>query len=156
MRAMSAVPDQRPRFRPLTPDDLDRVIEIERGAYEFPWSAGNFRDSLLAGYTCWACELSGVFVGYGVLMLAGEDAHLLNVTIAADWQGMGMGRALVGHFVQVARDHHARIIFLEVRPSNKVAQALYVSMGFEQIGVRRDYYPAREGREDAIVLRLVL
>jgi [ribosomal protein S18]-alanine N-acetyltransferase len=153
---MSAVLDYRPRFRPLTPDDLDRVIEIEGRAYEFPWSAGNFRDSLLAGYSCWACELSGMVIGYGVLMLTGEDAHLLNVTMAAGWQGRGIGRALVGHFVQVARDHYARIVFLEVRPSNEVAQALYASMGFEQIGVRRDYYPAREGREDAIVLRLIL
>jgi [ribosomal protein S18]-alanine N-acetyltransferase len=153
---MSALLDSRPRFRPLTPDDLGRVVEIEGRIYEFPWSAGNFRDSLLAGYSCWACELSGMLVGYGVLMAAGEDAHLLNVSIASGWQGRGIGRALVAHFVQVARDHHARIVFLEVRPSNEVARSLYASMGFEQIGIRRDYYPARHGREDAIILRLIL
>jgi [ribosomal protein S18]-alanine N-acetyltransferase len=153
---MSAVPKSMPLFRPLVQNDIPRVMAIEGKVYEFPWTEGNFRDSLAAGYSSWACEMEGRFVGYGVMMLAGEDAHLLNVSIAAESQGRGLGRALVAHFMEVARGHHARILLLEVRPSNTLALGLYASMGFEQIGIRRNYYPSISGREDAMVLRRIL
>jgi ribosomal-protein-alanine N-acetyltransferase len=153
---VSAVLLPRRRFRPLAEADLDTVLDIERDLYEFPWTAGNFRDSLRAGYSCWACLEDERLIGYAVLMLAAGEGHLLNLSIAADRHRQGHGARLLTHVLQVARDYGARVLFLEVRPSNAPAQQLYAAQGFHQIGVRRGYYPARDGREDAIVLSLPL
>jgi [ribosomal protein S18]-alanine N-acetyltransferase len=144
------------QFSPMEEPDLDPVLAIERAIYAFPWTRGNFRDSLRAGYSCWSARAGGELIGYAVMMLAAGEAHLLNLSIAAGRQQRGHGRALLAHLVAVARGHGARVLFLEVRPSNDAGKRLYAGFGFEQIGVRRGYYPAHEGREDALVFSLNL
>jgi len=153
---MSALPNYAPACRPMRPEDLDRVCAIERRIYAFPWSQGNFADSLTAGYLCTVMECAGTLVGYGVLTSAAGEAHLLNLSIDAPWQGQGLGRALLMYHIDLARSHDARIVLLEVRPSNAAARALYERAGFERIALRRGYYPAEHGREDALVLVLRL
>lgn len=151
---MSAVLQPVPGFEPMVGEDLDLVIEIERRIYEFPWTRGNFRDSIRAGYSCWVCRNGGAMLGYAVLMLAAGEAHLLNLTIDSSFQRRGHGGRMLQHLVQTARDYGARVLFLEVRPSNSAGLELYARHGFRQIGVRRDYYPAQGGREGALVLAL--
>lgn len=153
---MSAVLSADPLLRPMLPGDLDHVIRIERTIYDHPWTLGNFRDSLHAGYSCWMLECAGYLVGYGVLMLGVEEAHLLNLSVARAWQRRGLGRHLLQHFVAIAHDADARCIFLEVRPSNEAARALYAQAGFRDLYVRSGYYPAAHGREDAILMGLDL
>ena len=153
---MSAVLRPAPAFEPMRESDLRAVLEIEESIYEFPWTLGNFRDSLRAGYACWVIRESRRVIGYAVLMLAAGEAHLLNLSVAAASQRRGHGRELLHNVVQLAREHKAKILFLEVRPTNEVGQRLYSAHGFRQIGVRRGYYPARKGREDALVLALEL
>jgi ribosomal-protein-alanine N-acetyltransferase len=137
-------------------EDLDRIMEIEPRIYSHPWSRGNFADSLHAGYSCWIYESEGEVVGYAVMMSVLDEAHLLNISIAQDCQGRGMGRALLEHVIDIARRHGAQMMFLEVRPSNKNAIALYESIGFNEFSVRKGYYPAHNGREDAILMGLAL
>jgi ribosomal-protein-alanine N-acetyltransferase len=137
-------------------DDLDAVCAIEQRIYPFPWTRGNFADSLIARYHCTAMECESCVIGYGILSVGAGEAHLLNLSIDAPWQGQGHGRALLLHNIDVARAHGARIVLLEVRPSNTVARALYRDVGFEQITVRRGYYPDTNGREDALLLALPL
>lgn len=149
---MSAQLDDITRFRPMRPADLEQVVALEESLYTHPWTHGNFADSLHAGYSCWTLDRAGVVVGYGVLMLGPDEAHLLNLSIGAKMQRRGYGRMLLAHFMGVARESGARSIFLEVRPSNLVARDLYRRDGFREIGLRRGYYPARFGREDAIVM----
>jgi len=153
---MSALPRPEPRIRPLAERDLDPVVAIEREIYEFPWSLGNFRDSLAAGYSCWACHGADGLVGYAVMMIGAGEAHLLNLSVAAARQRRGYGRQLLEHLMGVARSYGARVLFLEVRPSNAAGRALYAAYGFEQVGIRREYYPARGGREDALLLNYQL
>ena len=153
---MSAVLRSEPGFEPMRESDLRAVLEIEETIYEFPWTLGNFRDSLRAGYACWVMREGKRLIGYAVLMLAAGEAHLLNLSVAAYAQRRGHGRSLLHNLVDVARAHKARVLFLEVRPTNEVGQRLYAGYGFRQIGVRRGYYPARKGREDALVLALEL
>ena len=153
---MSAVLKPVPAFEPMREADLQAVLEIETEIYEFPWTPGNFRDSLRSGYSCWVMRQGKKVIGYAVLMLAAGEAHLLNLSVAPRAQNRGHGRALLGSLTGVARAQGARILFLEVRPSNLAGQRLYTAYGFRQIGVRRAYYPARRGREDALVLALDL
>ena len=153
---MSAVLKPEPEFAPMREADLRAVLEIEERIYEFPWTVGNFRDSLRSGYSCWRYREGAKLIGYAVLVLAAGDAHLLNLSIAPDAQSRGHGRKLLGNLVGVAHEYGAKMLFLEVRPSNSVGQRLYTAYGFKQIGVRRGYYPARRGREDALVLALGL
>jgi [ribosomal protein S18]-alanine N-acetyltransferase len=143
-------------FEPMRESDLRSVLEIEENLYEFPWTLGNFRDSLRAGYACWVVREGRRVIGYAVLMLAAGEGHLLNLSVAAGWQRRGHGRGLLHNVVQAAREQKAKVLFLEVRPTNEVGQRLYAGYGFRQIGVRRGYYPARKGREDALVLALDL
>jgi [ribosomal protein S18]-alanine N-acetyltransferase len=153
---MSAQFDTLPRLRPLRAADLDRVMEIEPAIYSHPWTRGNFEDSLKAGYSCWAIDSAGTLAGYGVLMTGVREAHLLNLSVATEWQGRGLGRHLLEQFIALARDSDAVQMFLEVRPSNVAARHLYADVGFREITVRRGYYPAARGREDAILMGLVL
>jgi ribosomal-protein-alanine N-acetyltransferase len=153
---MSAVLRSAPDFEPMREADLRSVLEIEESIYEFPWTLGNFRDSLRAGYACWVYRDRKRLIGYAVLMLAAGEGHLLNLSVAADAQRRGHGRNLLHNVVRIAREHKAKVLFLEVRPTNAVGQRLYSGYGFRQIGVRRAYYPARKGREDALVLALDL
>jgi len=154
---MSAVLRPELWIQPLGERDLDAVVAIEREIYEFPWTLGNFRDSLAAGYSCWGYHHSGDgLVGYAVMMLGAAEAHLLNLSIAAPDQRRGYGATLLEHLLRVARGYGAHALFLEVRPSNVSARRLYARRGFAEVGVRRGYYPARNGREDALLLSLVL
>lgn len=153
---MSAVLRSAPEFEPMRESDLRAVLAIEESIYEFPWTLGNFRDSLRAGYACWVVREGRSVIGYAVLMLAAGEAHLLNLSIAAHSQRRGHGRNLLHNLVEVARQRKAKVLFLEVRPTNEVGQRLYSGYGFRQIGVRRGYYPAHKGREDALVLALEL
>jgi [ribosomal protein S18]-alanine N-acetyltransferase len=153
---MSAVLRPEPWIEPLAARDLDAVVAIEETIYDFPWTSGNFRDSLSAGYSCWGCHAAEGLVGYAVMMLGANEAHLLNLSIAAPVQRRGYGGRLLEHLLGVARGYQARVIFLEVRPSNPAARRLYLRYGFAQVGVRKGYYPARDGREDALLLSLVL
>jgi len=145
-----------PRYRRMTAADLDAIIAIEDTIYPHPWTRGNFSDSLAAGYHCWIVECGGEMVGYTVVMVAAGEAHLLNLSVAASWQRRGIGRELLAFVLKLARDYGAGRILLEVRPSNGAATALYASAGFAEIALRRGYYPAGEGREDAVVLQLEL
>lgn len=153
---MSAVPIPQLNYRRMRMGDLNEVARLEKSLYDFPWSLGNFRDSLTAGYDCWAVAHGDVVIGYAVLMIAVEEAHLLNFAVSADWQGQGIGRAFLAHVVQVARDASCQIVYLEVRPSNLAARHLYRKAGFQQIAIRPEYYPALDGREDALFLGLAL
>jgi [ribosomal protein S18]-alanine N-acetyltransferase len=143
-------------LRPMCAADLDQVMSIEPTLYSHPWTRGNFDDSLKAGYSCWVVESEASMVGYGVLMIGFREAHLLNLSVATDWQGQGLGRALLEKFVQLARQNDTVQLLLEVRPSNEGARRLYARFGFREISVRRGYYPAKGGREDAILMGLVL
>lgn len=153
---MNAVLQPAAGFRPMQFEDIDRIMEIEPLIYSHPWSQGNFSDSLHAGYSCWVYELEGQLIGYAVMMIVLDEAHLLNISIAKDFQGCGMGRALLNHVIDTARRRQAQMMFLEVRPSNTAAIGLYESVGFNEFSVRKGYYPAHNGREDAILMGLAL
>lgn len=143
-------------FRPLQTSDLDQVMAIEPTIYPHPWTRNNFSDSIKAGYSCWACEHDGAMIGYAVLMMVLDEAHILNISIAREFQGCGLGRQLLEHIIDVARSHGGQTMFLEVRPSNKAALRLYEAMGFNEFSVRKGYYPSANGREDAILMGLAL
>ena len=145
-----------PRLRPLRESDLDAVMAIESRAYPFPWTRGIFRDCLQAGYPAWLLLEDGVVSGYAVMSLAADEVHVLNICIAPEHQGRGLGRHLLRALLKHARDRRAQRVFLEVRPSNPGAKALYESEGFNEIGRRPRYYPAQDGREDAIVMAMEL
>lgn len=136
---------------PMNERDLDAVTELERNVQAFPWSRGNFADSLAAGYGVWVCRVGGDLVGFSVIMTVVDEAHLLNVAVCRRYQGKGYGARLLLHAMEQARLHGAGKLLLEVRPSNERAVALYRHIGFRQIGLRRGYYPAADGREDALV-----
>lgn len=153
---MSAVFEVAHRLRPMTEADLPRIHRIELASYEYPWTRGNFADSLKAGYSMWVREAEGEVIGYSVTMIAAGEAHLLNLTVAPIWRGHGLGRDLLAHCLARACEHKAESMFLEVRVSNAVAIGLYRSSGFIDLAVRRGYYPAREGREDALIMKKTL
>ena len=140
----------------MRPSDLSDVASLEKALYAFPWSLGNFRDSVTAGYDCWVVTHGDAVIGYAVLMVALDEAHLLNFAIAPEWQNQGIGRAFLQHMIEIARVAGCQIVYLEVRPSNLAARHLYKVMGFQQIAIRPDYYPAMGGREDALFLGLSL
>jgi ribosomal-protein-alanine N-acetyltransferase len=151
---MVAVARPRVEIRAMRRDDLPVVAALEAASYDFPWSAGIFGDCLKAGHPCWVLCSDGEVAGYGILSVAAGEAHVLNLCIGPDWRGRGLGRHLLGRLLDVARWSGAERVFLEVRPSNPVAQQLYTSVGFREIGRRPRYYPAKGGREDAIVMAL--
>lgn len=143
-------------LRPMRDGDLDAVMAIEQRAYPFPWTRGIFRDCLKAGYPAWVMVEHQLIIGYGILSVAADEAHVLNVCVAPERQGRGHGRTLLRALVKQARDVRASRIFLEVRPSNLGAICLYHSEGFNEIGRRPRYYPAKDGREDALVMAMEL
>jgi len=153
---MSAVLKDVPYLSPMREQDLDEVLAIENAIYSHPWTRGNFADSLRAGYACRVWRLERELVGYFIVMAAAGEAHLLNLSIAPGYQRNGHGSALLREAAALAVKLGAHNLFLEVRPSNHAAQALYRRFGFRKVAVRRDYYPAHTGREDALVLTLPL
>jgi len=136
--------------------DLPEVLAVEGAIYSHPWTRGNFADSLRTGYECWIWRHQGGLVGYFILLVAAGESHLLNLSIAAAHQRQGCGSALLREVMRLSRREGGRQLFLEVRPSNLAAQGLYRKFGFRQVGVRKGYYPAEGGREDALVLELGL
>lgn len=153
---MSAVLKNLPELAVMSEADLAEVVAIEQAIYSHPWTAGNFADSLRAGYDCRTWRMQGELIGYFILMCAAGEAHLLNLSVAAAHQRRGHGAALLREATRLAKSRGAHAIFLEVRPSNRAGQRLYTRFGFRRVGVRRDYYPAASGREDALVLSLAL
>jgi ribosomal-protein-alanine N-acetyltransferase len=153
---MSAVLREAPRFEEMRDAELAAVIAIENAIYGHPWTRGNFADSLRAGYQCWTYRLGTQLIGYFVLLVAAHEAHLLNLSVASASQRRGHGGTILAESIRIARALGARNIYLEVRPSNRAAQALYARFGFCHVALRRGYYPAGAQREDALVFALAL
>jgi len=155
---MSAVLDTREAgFERMTEARLDQVLPIERSAYEHPWTAGNFADSLRAGYEAQLLMAGDEVLGYFVAMKGVDEVHLLNLTVAPAWQGQGWGRLMLDALATWSRRQGAEWLWLEVRLSNVRAQKVYERSGFRRVGQRKAYYPAAHGRrEDAIVMSLKL
>ena len=138
--------------RPMSYEDIGLVMDIEKYAYEFPWSETIFQDCLRVGYCCWVLERDEILVAYGVMSVAVGESHILNLCVHPAYQSLGLGKMLLTHLLDLAKQHNANMTFLEVRPSNFAAIKLYLDAGFDEIGLRRNYYPARIGREDALIL----
>lgn len=152
---MVAVLNNAIHFREMSVTDIDHVIAIEISNYDFPWSQQIFLDCIRVGYLCRVMENSqGEFIGYAVMTAAAEESHILNISIAPEFQGRGYGRDFMHFLLEEAQRHDSKDIILEVRPSNQIALKLYYSLGFLQIGTRQHYYQSYDGREDAIVMLL--
>jgi len=143
-------------MRPMHELDVPVVVAIERSSYQFPWSEGIFRDCLRVGYTCRLIAFGTDIAGYGIMSMGAGEAHVLNVCIREEYRGRGFARKVMLYLIDRARAGGMYEAFLEVRPSNTTAARLYASLGFEQVGIRRGYYQATNGREDAAVLRRLL
>lgn len=143
-------------YRLMTDYDLSVILDIEQRSYEFPWTEGIFHDCLRYGYSSWVMEINRQVIAYGVMSLAAQECHILNVCVDPDYQGQGIGRRLLEQLLNIARARKADTAFLEVRPTNTQALSLYFSEGFNEIGTRRNYYPALLGREDAVILAKAL
>ena len=143
-------------LRPMQMDDLDAIMQIEPTIYTHPWTRGNFSDSLNSGYSAWVLEENNEMIGYALMMMVMDEAHLLNLSVAKHRQKQGLGRYLLEHMITIAKRYKAANVFLEVRTSNISAIVLYENMGFCEMAVRRGYYPAVQGREDAVLMGLAL
>ena len=143
-------------IRPMQVTDLDVVLTNERRSYSHPWSQGIFENCLANDSSCWVLEVQESVIGHGILSVGADEAHLLNVCVLPEYRGKGYGRDLVEYLIAQARKKAATIMFLEVRASNQTAYLLYEKLGFNEIGLRPDYYPAYSGGEDALVLAIEL
>ena len=153
-------------IRRMQPEDIDQVMVIEEQVVEFPWTHSIFSDCIKVGYSCWVIVDTDTVIdknkevpeilGYALLSMAAEEAHVLNICIKPERQGQGLGKSLMQHLIVQAKLLHAKLVYLEVRVSNDIAYDLYIKLGFIVIGERKDYYPAKDGREDALVLQLTL
>ena len=140
------------RFRRMTLDDIEQVMKVENEVYEFPWSEGIFSDCIRVGYYCWIALQQQTVVGHAVISIVADESHMLNLSIARSHQRKGYGRQFIEFLVNEARAQQAQTMLLEVRPSNTAAINCYNGAGFNEIGCRKDYYPAHNGREDALLL----
>ena len=156
MSAVACDPAPLTALRPMRDDDLVAVHALEVRAYEFPWTMGIFRDCLRADYPAWVLQVDDRLAGYCLMSVAAGEAHVLNVCVAPELHGRGHGRQMLHALLRIARARRVERAFLEVRPSNTAAIRLYDSEGFNEIGRRPRYYPARSGREDALVMALEL
>jgi [ribosomal protein S18]-alanine N-acetyltransferase len=138
-------------LRPMTARDIKQVMHIELAMYPFPWTQRIFEDCLRVGYRCHVVEIDGDMAGYGVMSTGAGEAHILNLCVATEFQRRGLAREMLSLLLNEADQLKVRDVFLEVRPSNCGAIILYEKMGFNQVGLRRDYYPTADGREDAII-----
>ena len=143
------------RLRKMNRSDLPQVVAIEKSSYQFPWGEDIFRDCLNTRYDCWVCELGDDILGYGIMSMAVGESHILNLCVSPKEQKQGIGRKILEHLILIAKKE-AEQMFLEVRPSNTGAIALYDSIGFNEIGVRKGYYEAVNGREDGLMFALEL
>ena len=143
-------------IRPMVEQDVNSIFNIEEKAYDFPWNKTIFQDCLQAGYSSWAIEFNKILIGYGIMLITSDESHILNLCVHPDYQSRGIGKQLLNHFLELSRRENMHRIFLEVRPTNFRAIKLYLSMGFNEIGKRRNYYPTKIGREDALILAKTL
>jgi ribosomal-protein-alanine N-acetyltransferase len=156
LAAMSSTePDFLP-LRPMTVDDVVTIMQVEARAFPYPWTAGIFHDCLKHGYSGWVYEQNGSLVGYAMMMFVLDEMHLLNICIRPEDHGRGLGSRLLKTLERIALGAKAENCFLEVRQSNFSAIRLYLNAGFNEVGVRKGYYPATVGREDAIVMAKTL
>ncbi len=139
-------------LRPMTWQDLAQIVKIESRAYDYPWSKSIFKDCLRVGYSCWVFDAAGTVQAYAIMSLTAGECHIMNLSVDPAVQGRGIGRAVLRQLIEVARRCSVDTILLEARPSNTNALTLYRSEGFNEVGVRKAYYPAPRGREDAIIL----
>jgi ribosomal-protein-alanine N-acetyltransferase len=145
------------QFQPMTEERLDEVVRLERLVYSHPWTRGNFSDSLCSGYQAQMLVADGQLLGYFVAMKGVDEVHLLNITVAPEFQSQGWGRMILDALALWSRVQHAQWLWLEVRVSNARAQRIYEEHGYRRVGERKSYYPAAAGRrEDAVVMSLKL
>jgi len=150
MSAVFAEPDM--MMRPMQEADLATVVEIETLAYPFPWTLNIFHDCLRMSYSSCVLERDNAVVGYGFMSVGAGEAHILNLCVHPTYQRRGYGRCILEFLLEIAGQRGAEAVFLEVRPSNVAAHQLYLQAGFNQVGMRRNYYPAHQGREAALIL----
>ena len=143
-------------FRAMIREDLPKVTAIEQSSTPHPWREAHFADSMKSGYQCIVAELEGKIIGHAVTMIAVDQADLLIITIDQDRQGQGYGKKLLDQVMKIASNQQCHTLLLEVRRSNDKAFNLYLDMGFSEIGIRRDYYPIGNKREDAIIMAMDL
>jgi [ribosomal protein S18]-alanine N-acetyltransferase len=143
-------------FRPMLATDIESVMLVEKSAYEFPWTKGIFADCLRVGYDCIVATENDQILAHAVLSTAADESHILNLTVNKNHQGKGIGKQLLRHLIDIARVKSSQVIMLEARHSNQAAIHLYQSVGFNEIGCRKAYYPAPGGKEDALVFALQL
>jgi ribosomal-protein-alanine N-acetyltransferase len=143
-------------FRPMTAADLDQVMLVEKSAYKFPWTKGIFADCIRVGYDCIVAVEQQEIIAHAVLSVAAGESHILNLAVHPDQQGLGVGKQFLLYLIGRARLKTAQVMLLEARPSNKAAIRLYESAGFNEIGCRKAYYPAPDGKEDALIFALQL
>ncbi len=153
---MSAVLNPNYAFRPMQEADLDAVMKIEPTVYSHPWTRGNFNDSLQSRHNAWVLTQQDEIIAYALMMIVLDEAHLLNISVAKQYQQQGFGRLLLTHMIDQARELNTLNMFLEVRVSNIAAITLYEDIGFVEMSIRRGYYPAPKGREDAVLMGLAL
>lgn len=143
-------------FRTLAQSDIADILQIENQCYEFPWSEQIFRDCIDSNYQCYAISMYQKFSGYVIVSTVLDEAHLLNICLSKEWQGQRLGKSVLYWVFETLKIKKIDKFFLEVRPSNLVALALYNELGFETIGIRKSYYPAQHGREDALAMLKIL
>ncbi len=143
-------------YREIGEADLADVVAIESEVHAYPWKLGHFKDALKAGYASLLMQWSDQTIGYAIVMIVLDEAHLLNVSIAKSFQRKGLGRQLMQQVIALGQTKACKDLFLEVRESNHAAIRLYESMGFNEMSIRRNYYPADDGREDAILMGLAI
>ena len=145
------------QFEPLLAERIDAVVEIEQRAYAHPWNRTNFLDALQSGYQAQVLRADETLLGYFVAMQGVDEVHLLNITVAPEFQGQGWSRVMLDALTLWARGRQAQWLWLEVRVGNTRAMRVYEAQGYARVGVRKDYYPAGQGkREDAVVMGLRL
>lgn len=152
---MSAVIEQADFIvRPMLEADVPEVMNIETRAYEFPWTKQIFKDCIRVGYSCRVLANDQEIIAYSIMSSGAGEAHLLNICVKKEYQSQGLGGYVLQAMIDIAKTKKVDTIFLEVRPSNLAALSLYSKYGFNEIGQRKDYYPAKGGREDAVILAL--
>lgn len=143
-------------IRPMTVADLDTVIQIEEAAHSFPWTRGILADCLSVGYESWVLQQEEQIVAFAFMQVAAGQSHILNIAVMPTHQRQGIGRTLLQFLLKLAKEKQVEMMLLEVRRSNTAAIVLYETFGFNEIGIRKDYYPAVKGKEDAIMFALDL
>ena len=138
-------------FRQMALEDISAVIQLENEVYQFPWTDRIFKDCIRVGYDCWLAHLGNTIVAHAVISIAAGESHILNLSVTRNHQGKGIGKQFIQFLLKIARNKRAQIMMLEVRPSNIRAINCYSSAGFNEIGCRKDYYPAPNGKEDALL-----